>query len=57
MVFISIKTPEVLRSERAKLLKEAVELMRQQARSSVRYAKKINTILSKVETIDKKLGG
>lgn len=53
---IIIKTPEILQSDRARYLAEAVELMRRQARSSLRYSRLINRLLSKVESIDKKLG-
>ncbi len=51
-----IKTPQQLHTERVKLTREVIDLCRMQARSSSRYAKKYNTLLYKLEKIDKLLG-
>ena len=52
-----ITSPDQLKSERAKLLQEAIDLLNSQQRSSLRYATKIKCIRNKIENVDKQLGG
>lgn len=54
---ITIQTPEMLLSERARLLKAAVDLLRGQQKSNQRYAQRLNNIANKILEIDKQLGG
>ena len=52
---IVVETPKHLKSERVALANELIELLRQQQRSCLRYANKMQTIRNKLERIDNKL--
>jgi hypothetical protein len=53
---ISIISPQALKSERERLIQQAIELMLRQERSSIRYAKAMVTLRNKIERISKQLG-
>lgn len=57
MMFINITSPEELKSERAKLLIQTVDLIKQQQRSCLRYAQKLQAIKNKILKLEKQIGG
>lgn len=54
---IIIQTPEQLKSERERLIDEAMDMIQQQERSCHRYWTKLLTIRNKIAKISEKLGG
>lgn len=53
---IIIESPQMLESERTKLLNEAIELIKMHERSCKRYAERTARIRNKIRVIEKKLG-
>lgn len=51
-----IQTPEQLRSERDKLVQEAMDIIEQQERSCIRYCKRLCTIRNRLLRITRQIG-
>ena len=54
---ITIHQPRELKSEREKLIQEALELIERQERSCLRYRRELQTIRNKIKAITLEIGG